>query len=386
MSNIKVKIKGKNINNYIKWLLKQKIDIIKIDIISHNELNIITDNDNYNLLKKYSKTYEISIIKKYGKLRIIEAIKKNIIIIISVIISICFLYFLSNIIFSIDIISNDEEMIQKLEKELIKYNIEKYHLKKGQVELEKAKNKIIEENKDTIEWIEITESGTKYIVKFVERKLNPEKSKYDYQSITASKDAIILDIRAHTGEKLKNNNEYIRKNEVAISGILEKTDGTKLYSKATGYIYGEVWYNVEIEYPYTYYEERVTGKSKTTCVLKFLNHKLSIFPYKKYKSFQTKEKVLIKDSLNIFKLSLEKIYEVDVIEDIYTEDEVVNKAINRAQEKLLENNNKILEIKDIKILNKTNLGSKIKLNIFFTVKEDITKIIEVKKEEINENS
>lgn len=383
MSNIKVKIKGKNINNYIKWLLKQKIDIIKMDLISHNELNLITNNNNYNLLKKYSKTYKISIIKKYGKLRIIEIIKKNIIIIISIIISIYFLYFLSNIVFSIDIISNDEEMIQILEKELIKYKIQKYRFKKEQKELEKIKDKILEDNKDTIEWLEITESGTKYIVKFVERKLNPEKSKYDYQSITASKDAIILDIRAHTGEKLKNNHEYISKNEVAISGILEASDGTKLYTKATGYIYGEVWYKVEIEYPYTYYEERVTGKSKTTGVLKFLNHKLSIFPYKKYKVFQTKEKVLVKDLLNIFKLSLEKKYEVIVTEDIYTEDEVISKAINKAKEKLLENNNKILEIKDIKIINKTNLGSKIKLNIFFTVKEDITKIIEVKKEEIS---
>ena len=40
----------------------------------------------------------------------------------------------------------------------------------------------------------------------------------------------------------------------------------------------------------------------------------------------------------------------------------------------------IIEINDIQILEKVNLGSKIKLNLFISVNEDITEIIEVKEE------
>ena len=66
----------------------------------------------------------------------------------------------------------------------------------------------------------------------------------------------------------------------------------------------------------------------------------------------------------------------------YTPEEVISLATVKAQEKLLANNNKIIEVTDVAVLDKTDLGSKIKLNLFFTVIEDITKIIEITKEEI----
>ena len=48
-------------------------------------------------------------------------------------------------------------------------------------------------------------------------------------------------------------------------------------------------------------------------------------------------------------------------------------------------NNKIIEVKKVQILNKQMVGSKIKISLFISVTEDITKIIEIKQEEnINE--
>lgn len=385
MNNIKVCIKGKNINNYIKWLIKQKIPIVKLDIINYKELHIIIDNKYYPKLKKYSKTYQVYIIEKYGYLNIINKIKNNYIKITSLIIAIFFLYFLTNIIFTIDIISNDREMTNLISKELEKNNIKKYKFKKSYKELENIKSKILSDNKEVLEWLEIESSGTKYIVKYVERKIEYKENSYNYQSITARKDAVITDIRAYTGERIKLPGDYIKKGDIAISGILEKTDGTKLYSKASGYVLGEVWYKVDIEYPYTYYEELVTGRHKLVPTLKILNHELAIFPYKKYKKFTTKEKIILKDIFNIFKLTLDEEYEAKIIEEIYTEDEVIDKSINIAKEKLLKSNNKIKNINNEIVLNKENKNTKIKLTIFFSVIEDITKVIEVKKEEIIDN-
>ena len=59
---IKVLIEGKNVNNYIKWLINQKINIINLIVIKHNKLEIIIENKHYKILKKYSKTYKITII------------------------------------------------------------------------------------------------------------------------------------------------------------------------------------------------------------------------------------------------------------------------------------------------------------------------------------
>lgn len=383
---IKVSIKGRNVNNYIKWLIKQKLEINKINIINQKELEVLVHYKDYKKLKKYSKTYKINVIRKYGLLRLKETISNNKIIIISVIICIFILNYLSNIVFSIDIISNNQEWITFLNKELDKNDIKKYKLKKNYREIEIIKNKILEDNKDVLEWLEIIESGTKYIVRYVERKKEVKESEYDYQSITSSKNAIITEIKAYNGEKIKDLNEYVKKNETIISGVMEKTDGTKIYTKGKGIVYGEVWYKIEVEYPYIYHEEKVTGNHKKVFFIELLNRKIPIFPYKKYRNFKNNKKYIYENPLELLKFSYEELYEVIVYEDIYTKDEVIDKAIEKASTKLLENNNKIVEIKNIIILDKIDLNSKIKLNLFFSVKEDITKVVEIKKELLEEKT
>jgi len=273
-------------------------------------------------------------------------------------------------------------MIALLSKELSNNDLQKYRLKKSYHELETIKENILKNNKDTIEWLEITTQGTKYIVKYVERKQVTKDSSYDYQSITASKDAIITEIHAYNGEKLKNVNDYVKKDTVVISGIIEQPNGTKLYSKAVGNIYGEVWYKVTIEYPYTYYEEKLTGNHKNVLSFNFLGHQIPLIAYNQYRQFKTNVKTLLSNQLSLFSITYEEQYELLITEDIYTPEEVISLATVKAQEKLLANNNKIIEVTDVAVLDKTDLGSKIKLNLFFTVIEDITKIIEITKEEI----
>lgn len=382
---ILVKIEGKNVGNYVKWLIKNKINIINLNIIKHNELNIIIDYKDYNLLSKYSKTYKITIIKKYGKLRLFDILKNNIVIILCLLLSIIFLYFLSNIIFSVDVIYNDSEMVNLIKKELAKYDIKKYERKKSYGYLDKVKEKILNDNKDTLEWLEIEECGTKYIVRLVERKKETKQNEYQYQSVVASKNATISSIKAYSGEKVKQVNEYVKKGDVIISGILTKPDGTNLYTKAKGNVLGEVWYKVSIEYPLYYKEERVTGKNKSVISIYFLNKEIPIFPYKKYKQFKRQSKTLIENNFVPFKIVKEKLYEVIIKEDIYTNEEATLKAIKNAKLKIKEKNKNIVEIKDVQILDKENLNSKVKINLFVSVIEDITEIIEVK-EETNEGT
>ena len=380
---IKVKIQGKNIHNYIKWLIKNKIHINALKIINHNELNIVTDYKNYHLLSKYSKTYKITIIKKYGQIRLFDILKNNIVIISSLILSIIFLYILSNVIFSIDIMYNNQEIKELISQELAKYDIKKYRKKKTYLYLSKIKNKILEDNKDTLEWLEIEESGTKYIVRLVERKKEINKQEYVYQSVIAKKNAIIKSIRAYSGEKSKQINEYVKKGDTIISGILTKPNNTNIYTKANGLVIGEVWYKVDVEYPLYYQEEKVTGKSKKVLTMYFLNKEFAIFPYNKYKQLKKQSTLLFEDNFTPFKIAKEKLYEVVIKEDIYTIEQAIDKAIDEAQNKLKESNHNITKINDIKVLSKQNNNSKIKVSLFISVDENITSIIEIKPSEEN---
>ncbi len=382
---ILVKIEGKNIYNYIKWLLKNKINIINLNIIKYNELHIVIDYKDYNLLSKYSKTYKVTILKKYGKLRLIDIIKNNIIILLCLIFAIFFLYFMSRIIFSVDIIYNDVEINNIVSNELIKYDIKKYRFKKSHEYLERVKKQILNDKKDVLEWLEIEESGTKYIVRIVERKKEEREKEYVYQSVIANKNAVIVSVKASAGEKVKNVGEYVRKGDTIISGVLTKSDDSNLYVRAKGMVLGEVWYKVDIEYPLYYQEERVTGKHKNTIAIYFLNKEIPLFSYKKYKQFKKQSKILIDDNFIPITIRWEKLYEVNIKEDIYTYEEGIEKAIEYAKGKFTDNNKNIAYVKDVKVLSKENLNSKIKLSLFISAVEDITEIIEIKPEEIVEN-
>ena len=233
-----VLINSKHVSNYLKWLIKNKISIIYLKKYTYNELQIIINYKDYSKITKYSKTYKVTIIKKYGRLRIFDIIKKNIIIISCLILSIFFVYVLSNYIFSIDIIYNNKDIVNLLNKELSKYDIKKYSRKKNYDYLNKVKNDILNNNKDTLEWIEIEEKGTKYIVRVVERKKEKFDDSFVYQSIVAKKDATIVSINAFSGEKILTVNQFVRKDDVIISGILTKPDNTKIYTQAKGKVYG----------------------------------------------------------------------------------------------------------------------------------------------------
>ena len=379
-SYIKVSVKGHNINNYLKWLINKKIDILELKILNHNQIILIVKKSSYKTLNKYSKTYKISVIKKYGTLKIKEFIQKNIVILMCICISILLVYVLSHMIFSIDIIYNDKEISELVRKNLEKYDIKKYKFKKKYQYLEQVKKQILKENKNVLEWFEIEESGTKYIIRIVERKKEDNKEGYTYQSIVSSKNAILKNIKAFSGEKNKIINQYVKKDELVINGILTKSDGTIIYTKADGLIYGEVWYKVSVEYPLYYQEESITGKSKNVINIYILNKKISLFPYKKYKQFKITSYNAIESNIFPIRIAKEKMYEVNTKEEIYTEESAINKAIEVSKQKMLNSNEKILEFNNVIVIDKENLNSKIKVNLFISTTEDITKIVEIQVE------
>lgn len=379
-SYIKVSVKGHNINNYLKWLINKKIDILELKILNHNQIILIVKKSSYKTLNKYSKTYKISVIKKYGPLKIKEFIQKNIVILMCICISILLVYVLSHMIFSIDIIYNDKEISELVRKNLEKYDIKKYKFKKKYQYLEQVKKQILKENKNVLEWFEIEESGTKYIIRIVERKKEDNKEEYTYQSIVSSKNAILKNIKAFSGEKNKIINQYVKKDELVINGILTKADGTMIYTKADGLIYGEVWYKVSVEYPLYYQEESITGKSKNVINIYILNKKISLFPYKKYKQFKITSYNAIESNIFPIRIAKEKMYEVNTKEEIYTEESAINKAIEVSKQKMLNSNEKILEFNNVIVIDKENLNSKIKVNLFISTTENITKIVEIQVE------
>lgn len=371
-SSIKIKITGRNINNFLKRIIRNNINIIKVIPISYKEMDLIVDYKDLDKIEKLKTIYNIKIIRYYGKLRILKRIKKNIFILSFLLIGLFLVYILSNLILSIEVIHSNNNIIKLVENELEENGIKKYHFALSYDEVEKVKKKILEDNKDSLEWLEIIKEGTKYIVRVEERIINNVPDNNNIYDIVASKGAVIKSIYAKSGEKIRDVNTYVKKGDIVISSKIILPNNEIITKSANGKIIGEVWYSIRVEFPYVYNEIKYTGNKKKVLVFNFLNKRISIFDFNKYKTFDKNIKYIFNNNIIPISLTYEHEYETKVINDIYTYDTAREKAILIAKEKLLNKYSSIIDITDIKIINEEDMTSKIVIDLFITCDEDIT--------------
>ncbi len=382
-SSIKIKIEGKNVDKFLRRLINNKINIEKVIPKSYNTMYIIIDYNELDKVLRLKTIYNIKIIKYYGKLRLLKYIKKNIFVLIFLLVGLLMIYTLSNIIFSIEVIHSNSNIIKLVNEELDKNGIKKYSFVKDYREIEKIKKKILEDNKDTLEWLEIIKEGTKYTVRVEERIINKDNIDDKVYDIVSSKNAVIKKIYAISGEKVRNVDTYVKKGDTIISSDITLPNNSKVSKSASGRVEGEVWYTVRVEYPYIYNETIYTGKKKKVLVFNLLDKRISFFDFHKYKSFDRNIKYIFNNNIIPLSLTYEDEYETKVINDIYTYDTAREKAIETTKEKLLDKYSSIIDITNIKIINEEDLSSKILVDLFITCTEDITSYKEVINTEIN---
>lgn len=383
-SNIKIRVSGRNINNFIRRIINNNINIVRLIPRGYKEVDLIIDYNDLEKIKKYKTIYDVKIVRYYGKLHVIKFLKKNRFILLFLLIGSILIYILSNMIFSIEVIHSNSEIIKLVTSELDKHGIKKYSFARDYNTLENIEKEILSDNKDSLEWMEIIRNGTKYTIRVEERIINRDNDDSKNYDIVSSKNAVIRSIEAESGEKIKDINTYVKKGDVVISSYITTPNNEKIPSTARGKVIGEVWYTIDIEYPYYYNETIYTGNKKKVLVFNFINKRISLFDFNKYKNFKKDTKVIFISNILPISLNYEYQYETKVIDDIYTKEETKNRAVETAKEKLLLKYNNIKEVKEVTIINEINNDKYLGLTLFIKAYEDITEYKEVIKD--NENT
>ena len=365
MNKYKLQITGYSLRYFLSTLIKEKVELYYIQE-EKEKLIIIVDQDGYNKIKKMKTSCSIKILNRFGVEKCRYLIYKYRYLLLFFLIGLGLLIFLSNIIFSVEVVHTKEEIRSLISEDLRKYGLEKYHFVLSYDEKEKIKKKILLKEKERIEWLEIERIGTKYIVNVEERKKKINKQDNSPRDIIAKKDAMILNINASDGEIVKKKYDYVKKGDVIISGTIKNKDTEVSKIRADGQIIGEVWYKVQVEIPTNYYEEYETGKKKKVLTFKFLNQNIS-FELNHYKNYSFDEQKILENDLLPIKVVIEDKKETKVIQKSYNINNVDQKAIELAASKF-KKRNIILE----KVLKKSIKNSKIVVDVFLKTKEDIT--------------
>lgn len=370
-SKVKLNIKGKNIQRFIKRLISHKIEMLKISYPSWNEVNIIVYKKDYDKIMELKSIYEVSELNTYGLIKIKKTLSLYKYLIMAITLSLIIMVFLSNVIFDINVIHTDSDVRKFLLNELEDYGISKYKFKKSFNEIQNIKKQILEKYKDKIEWLEIEESGTTYIVRIEERIIIDNKTDNTSRNIVAKKSGILKKIIAEDGQVMKELNTFVNQGEVVISGNIYLNEEIKNTIKANGSIYAEVWYNVSVEYPYIYSEIKYTGNSKKVYALKLFDKTFEL-TFNKFKEKNSNEKVLIGHNLLPISLVLQEQKEIVTISSVLTEEQAIEEAIKEAKTKMDDKLNDDESIIDYQILKTTVKEDKIVLDVFFSVLENIT--------------
>ena len=373
---IDIKVKGRNVEKIIKKLKDKNIDIYKIKYVKYNLLILRIKKEDFDKIDYLKVMYDIEIIAFYGLDKIKYIIKENICLIISIIISIGILIMLSNTIFDISVIHNNKKLRDNILRELKRNGIDKYHFKKDYKTLDIIKKKILNKYKDEIEWLEIKNDGVKYIVRVEERIIKKDSSNSPIRNIIAKKDAIIRSFDIKSGEIIKNKFDYVHKGDVIVTGDLKLYDETKKYISAEGSIYGEVWYKVMIEYPLKIEDTSLTGKIKKNLTIRLFNKYFDL-SFKHFKNSSKKDKVLIKNDIFPIYVAYETQYETNKISKKLTKEEAIKEAIKLAKLKINKNLGEKEYINDVKKLKVHENNSKIVLELFISVVENITEYSEI---------
>lgn len=372
---IKIKVSGRNVDRYIKRMVKNNINFIKVNKININEVDIVIRYEDYlELLKYNSVMYEIKIVEKLGVLKLRDKLKTNSILIIFLMLGLVLLYSLSNVIFGVEVIHGNSDIRKLLYEELDKYGIYKYSFKKGYKELEEIEDEILENNKDMLEWLEIVVDGVFVKVRVEERIINDGNSEFRYQNIVSSKNAVIKEVKAVSGEVVKEKGSYVKMGDVVISGAIVHPDNSSVLTMASGKVYGEVWYLVKIKYPFVYQESNLTGRKNSGISIKFFNKEFNLFDKGKYKSFSRKNKFLFGDNLLDLGVVFEKRYELDIRDEVYTVELVEKGAISYINDRMIKDNSKIKEISSVRVLSREVLYDGVNFELFVTTIEDIGEV------------
>ncbi len=364
----KIKIICRRPKDFLKEIINKKINLYSIKI-NKKDLEIIIDDKDIVKIDEIKYIHKIKIIRYYGMNNIKYLIRKNKLFLLCVILGIIINILLSNIIFNIEVETSNQNLKKVLLNDLKNNNIEIFHIKPSKEKEKIVKEKILKKENNIIEWLEIKEQGTKYIIKVQERKINKKNEECYPRNIVSNKIAVITKIIAEEGEIIKKENDLVTKNEILISGLIYNND--KIVSKkcAVGKVYGEVWYKVLLSIPQKIKKEEYTNNKSYGISLKVFNKDYNFG--NKYKTFKKNQYNIINSRIVPIKIGITKYRNTKIVIKEYDISNIDEYALNLAEERI---NKKLSNpvIINKKVLKKNINNSKIDVEVFFSVEEDIT--------------
>lgn len=366
MNKIKVRIIGDN-HIILRRLYSRNINVY--DIQYNGNSNVYTID--YNDLDRVP--FDKEVISFLGIKGFLVLILSNKHFLISLLISILIMLGASNLIVSVEVIHNNKEIRTIVLEELYENGIHPFTFKKNFNDLQTIKKNIYDKYPKAIEWLEIMNSGMKYIVRVEERIITKENNKPLYCDIVSKKDATILSSKVKSGQEAVGYNDFVKKGSILVDGKIKFNESIKSYVCADAIIYGNTWYTVNVSVPFVHEEKKYTGRTSSNISFLYGSKRTPVLKVH-FNNYDIEKS----EFLNIGNLSIwkEKNLEYKLEKKKYTYEEAYEQALLLGRDKIKTNLPSNATILDEKVLQTNTYDSIIEMNLFYSVKEIISEQIE----------
>lgn len=373
---LRISIEGYYIERFINICRNNKITIWNLKRDKNVKLNL---NIGINDLRKVAKIAKqtkckMKIIRKKGIPFLFNKYKKRKIFFVFLILIIITLSILSNFIWNIQIIVEENEQIENIYQDVISAGLtigkSKFNLNTKEVI-----NKI-RLNRDDIAWLGIEIKGTNAIVRVVKSTARPDIiDENEYCNIVSDKQGVITKIRAQNGTMAVKVGDTVNIGTTLINGWMEgKYTGIR-YVHAMGEIEAKVWYTKSKKVLYNTTERHETGNIENKYKIKINNFEINLS--KRLSKFEIYDTIDTENKVRVFSdfylpISVIKTTNKEVKEEQkeYTIEEAKELGIQQLQEELDE------EVKDKekivnKIINTYEKEDGIEISVTYEVLENI---------------
>lgn len=390
---VRIKISGRLPERFLQELLEANIplwDIQKVSNTSCEASIYLRDLQKVRHVKRKSE-YSIKLLHGSGLPFRFRNILRKKPMILAVIISFFIILFLANIIWEVKIEGVSTEIEKKIHKQLTTYGIYPGASLWKLDDTAEIQHDLMHDIPELL-WVGVEKNGTALHFEAVEKRVAEEKEIEGPRNLVAKKSGVITKTFVANGQPIVHVDDFVEKGDVLVSGKIESFDkniskgnideeeNTKKYKQieAEGEIRAKTWYEIDVTIPLDATYETLSGEQTNRHYLKFGSFQLPVWGFKEPKfdslhyEHDTKDFHLFKWELP-WKYVHSTIHEKTYEEIKRTKEEAREVGIKQAKQDLQLELGPDAQILTEKVLHESIENGKVKLTIYITVDEDITK-------------
>ncbi|MDC3413350.1 sporulation protein YqfD [Aquibacillus sp. 3ASR75-11] len=383
---VTIQVKGHHPEFFLNFCMKEKIPAWNIKKMDRETVkcNIrIQDIEHIRVMRRKTR-YKITFVNKHGFPFLTNKFLRRKPFITGLLLSFLFVMVLSNIVWDIEVKGVNPEIENEIVEKLNDYGIQPGSMKFTVGKPGKIQQKLLKDIPELL-WVGVTEKGTTYYLEGVEKTVVEEEEKNGPNNLIAAKKGTIVDMFVSKGKPMVEVNDVVEKGDLLVSaniGKEEEDEEGKAQDRelvgAKGEVIAETWYKVKMNVAKSTTYEVLTGNKEKSYSLNIAGFTIPIWgffsPDFANVKTETNEKPFqfLKWELPVAFVET-TIYEKINKKEQRSEQEARKVGIKQASQDLQTELGKNAVVSFKKVLHESTENGKVKLILYFNVREDIAK-------------